>query len=196
MIYCVTCGAKNEDEAKICVSCGRPLVYSGRLDKNVSQPREMCFQGRHEKRDHIGLISFGTFLLLVGIFFTFIPNLASQIESFFQDWQLVQVAENIYFPAPSSSHPSLYFATAEFCIVFGIAQIILLSLEFIQHLPIHRKAETAAGIVFWLGAGNLVYMLSAGSIPWFQFWIVLLILLGISQIARAVVILASRTKSN
>jgi uncharacterized membrane protein YvbJ len=75
MVYCVKCGAKNEDDAEVCVKCGAPLHGP----KRVTTRREnTCFGPRGEKRfeeECFGLpyggaifgILFGIIILILGV---------------------------------------------------------------------------------------------------------------------------------
>ncbi len=59
-VYCVKCGAKNEDTAQSCIQCGQPLYSTG-----VGRSRreeEMCFGLPR----HWGGLIFGIFLIIVG----------------------------------------------------------------------------------------------------------------------------------
>ncbi|NIU38705.1 zinc-ribbon domain-containing protein [Candidatus Bathyarchaeota archaeon] len=47
MVYCTKCGAKNEDGANVCISCGASL-YARR--HRVKHRRNECFGPREEKR--------------------------------------------------------------------------------------------------------------------------------------------------
>lgn len=47
MVYCSKCGAKNEDDAKVCVSCGASLYAPRRVAKRRG---DECFGARGEKR--------------------------------------------------------------------------------------------------------------------------------------------------
>lgn len=74
MVYCSKCGAKNEDDAKICVSCGASLYVPRRVAKRRG---DECFGPREERRfeeECFGLpyggaivgIIFGIFILIWG----------------------------------------------------------------------------------------------------------------------------------
>jgi hypothetical protein len=162
--------------------------------------RQMAYQeggsrlGRRTRdRDNIGLISFGVFVALIGVMYLLTPNISFEIDAFANDLNLVRISNIInqadccYLPAPSSNHPVLYFAVAEFCFIFGLAQIVLLMVEFAQGLSAYRKSRTAGSIVFWLGAGYIDYSLSLGSITWFPSWAALIVVIGFSIIVRSVI---------
>jgi len=61
--------------------------------------------------------------------------------------------------------------------------------------PVARKAETVENIVFWMGASYLViaYLVNM-TIPaeWFVFWAGIIMLFGLSLVARSFILLAKR----
>jgi len=145
-------------------------------------------------------LSAGTFFILLGI--VYVVNLPSslweEVVSFFTSLTLAQVpTTGIYLPAPISpaSHTVLYGAVFQFCIGLGILQIIFLALRLMMNSPIGKTAETMGNLVYWFGAAYLVttYLNSTTDISkWFVFWAGILIILGLSFIARAFVLIAKR----
>jgi hypothetical protein len=103
----------------------------------------------------------------------------------------------ISLPAPANPavHAVLYTAAFQFCVGLGILQIILMALRLMIRSPISKTAETFGHLVYWFGASYLitVYLNNTTTISrWFLFWAGILIILGLSLIARAVVLLAKR----
>jgi len=148
-------------------------------------------------------LSAGTFFILLGIvYFINLPyNLWNEVLDFFGSFTLAQVpTTGIYLPAPlsPSSHAVLYGAVFQFCIGLGILQVIFLLLRLMLNSPISKTAETMGNLVFWFGAGYLVttYLNSTTTISnWFVFWAGILIILGLSLIARSFVLLAKKRMS-
>ncbi len=61
--------------------------------------------------------------------------------------------------------------------------------------PISKTAETMGNLVYWFGAGYLIttYLNSTTDISdWFVFWAGILVILGLSFVARAFVLLIKR----
>jgi hypothetical protein len=149
-------------------------------------------------------ISAGAFFILIGI--VYVINLPSSLWdaaiNFLGSFTLAQVpSTGIYLPAPISpaSHALLYGAIFQFCIGIGILQIIMLTLRFTAHSPIGRVAETMGNLVYWFGSGYLVitYLNSTTDISmWFVFWAGVLIILGLSFVARSFVLLARKWMSS
>ena len=67
------------------------------------------------------LVSFGVFLLILGITVFATPNLGAEISAFVQDVKLEQIQPggNVSFPVPQGPHPQLYGTVALFSIAFG-----------------------------------------------------------------------------
>ena len=61
--------------------------------------------------------------------------------------------------------------------------------------PIRRIAETVGNLVFWLGSAVIanVFLLTGTLNGWFQFWGALIVLIGVSLIARFGVFFAGRS---
>ncbi len=145
-------------------------------------------------------ISAGVFFILVGIIYVIhLPaSLWDALVSFFGSFTLAQVpTTGIYLPAPISpfSHALLYGAVFEFCIGIGILQIIMLVLRYMWQSPIGKTAETMGNLVFWFGTAYLItaYLNSTTDMSkWFVFWAGLLMILGLSFIARAFVLLSKK----
>jgi hypothetical protein len=66
MVYCTKCGAKNEEDAAVCVKCGAPLVAPPPWRRERRRPtEEECF-GLPHGGAIIGLI-FGIIIIFVGL---------------------------------------------------------------------------------------------------------------------------------
>jgi len=143
--------------------------------------------------DILGLASFGVFLVLIGVIFVITPNLGDEIGDFIKDFETVEVYPDVDLPKPASNHPVLYTAVAQFSIVYGLFHIALLILRLYFGDYLKRKAGTLSGVVFWLGAGYLLTILSADNIGWFAFLSWLIIFIGLSLVVRSLVILLFET---
>lgn len=121
-----------------------------------------------EGADWLGLVSFGFFFILVGMLWIITPNLTEKVIEFFKDFQLVNLTEHIVLPAPAhiNLHRVVYTAALQFCLVFGIFQIIILILRFFFGSPLSKKAEALSGAVFLLTVGFFLQMLINETIGW------------------------------
>lgn len=147
----------------------------------------------------IGAISAGAIFILIGtIYVTTLPtSLWDKIVDFFQSFEVVKLSDTLSLPAPAApgTHAVVYNAAFQFCIGIAILQIILLALRLMMHSPISKTAETIGNLVYWFGASYLVptFLNSATDVSaWFAFWAAIIIILGVSMIARAVVLFAKK----
>jgi len=62
----------------------------------ATQERETCFGAGFRKKDYLGLVSFGAFILIVGIVFAANPNLVSDFSSWIE-----QVTDEQHLIRPS-----------------------------------------------------------------------------------------------
>jgi len=140
-------------------------------------------------------ISAGFFLLLVGTLFVITPNLFDNILNFFKDFKLVDVPNtDVLFLGPQlpRSHLTVYQAVGQFSIAVCLFQIVLLALRFFVHSSWEKRSETVGNLVYWGGAAFLIQLFLIESTQWFVFWSTLIIIVGVSMIARAVVMAVSR----
>jgi len=144
---------------------------------------------RREERDILSLASVGFFFLLIGVIWIVTPNLSQEVVDFSKDFELKEAFENVFLPFPAHHHPVVYTAVTRFCFVFGLFQIFILVLRFVFREPADKIAGTFSGMVFWLGAGFVANMLSAGTIKWFVFLGWIIVLIGLSLVIRSLVVL-------
>jgi len=139
------------------------------------------------------------FILLAIIYFVNLPNnLWTSIVNFFSSLTLATVPGTSFgLPAPvvPAAHLTLYVAAFQFALGLGVLEIAVLSIRIMLHSSVSRKAETIENLVFWLGASYLVitYLVNMSIMSeWFVFWAGIVLILGLSLIARAFVLIAKR----
>jgi hypothetical protein len=150
----------------------------------------------------------GFFLILVGVLFISTPNLADKVVTFVSHFHTVQVPNtNIYIPAPEhpGDHIDIYLAARQFSLVWGVFLIAMLGARFLFDSPLRRKAQNLGDIVFWLGTVYLVqtflvaptqtFPQTIDVTKWFEFWAAIVMLVGVSLIARAIFLAAVRLRS-
>jgi len=145
-------------------------------------------------------ISIGAILVLIGIVYALAQpsSLWDSIITFFSNFTTRSVpGTGMSLPAPANpaAHAVLYTAAFQFCIGVGILQVILLVLRLAGRSSIGKTAETVGTLVYWFGAAYLItiYLSDVPDITqWFMFWAGILIMLGLSFIARAFVLLTKR----
>ena len=145
---------------------------------------------RREAQDKLGLVSFGFFILLIGVIWVITPNLFEKVIDFFKDFKLEEeIFPNVSLPAPAGPHPVVYTALARFCFVFGLFQIAILVLRIFFRESLDKVAGAFSGIVFWLGAGYVSNLLAARTIDWFGFIGWLIVFIGLSLVVRSLLVL-------
>ena len=140
-------------------------------------------------------ISVGFFLLLVGTIFVITPNLFDRILDLLRDFELVDVPNSDFIflgPAFPGRHSVVYLAAEQFSFAVGLFQIIILALRFIVPSSWGKRAETVGNLVFWVGAGFLIQSFLIETTQWFVFWSVILMLIGVSLNASAIIMAVSR----
>jgi len=142
---------------------------------------------RSKGMDWLGLLSFGFFLVLFGMIWVLTPNLTEEVRTFFSDFHLKNVTENIVFPAPEHSHPVVYTAAMQFCLIFGAFHIVLIALRLVLHQSLNEISGTISGMVFWLSVGFFLHMLANETIGWFSFLAGFIVSVGLLIIARSIV---------
>lgn len=154
----------------------------------ASQPAARRWRDR-DRDDDTGWISFGAFLIIAAVIYLITPNIVQELETFVRDFRLTEVFHNFWWFEPTASHPVIYRAAEKFCYAFGVVQIGILGLRFARGSSIHGKAETSSSVVFWLGLGYVLGLLSQGTLTWFLFLGAFVILVGVSIIVRAIILI-------
>ncbi len=80
MVICSKCGAENQEHAEFCSDCGVSFYSLTRRDAR----EDACFGADKRGRDYMGFISFGSFLIIIGIVITVNPNVFSNLLVWFK----------------------------------------------------------------------------------------------------------------
>jgi hypothetical protein len=150
----------------------------------------------------------GFFLILIGALFITNPNLFDNVVKFLSNFKITQVGTtDIYVPAPENigDYIDVYLAARQFSLVWGVFLIGMAGARFILGSHVRRKAENIGDIVFWLGATYLIQTFlvqTTQALPqtidatkWFEFWATIIVLVGVSLIARAIFLLVARARN-
>ena len=146
----------------------------------------------------LSAVGVGFVFILIGIIYITTPGIWDRIVDFFSNMTTTAVPNTtVYLPVPihPNAHTVLYDALFRFTIGVGILQIVILGLRLGLGSTITRTAETVGNLVFWFGAAYLIntYLNATTTMNiWFTFWAGILVVLGLSLIARALVLLAKR----
>jgi len=142
---------------------------------------------RYPSTGWLGTLSFGFFVVLLGVIWIITPNLSGEIIDFAKDFDLEHVSEHIILPAPQHDHPILYKAAMQFCLAFGVFQVVILVLRFLFHDSLQRTSGTISNIAFWFGTSFFLNMLANGSIEWLGLIAGLIISGGLAIVASSLV---------
>ena len=157
-----------------------------------------------QKSLHESLItafSIGGFFIVLGIVFGLTHDISQNTNKFFSDLTSVTFpfgspgsTMSLFAPAHPADHQSFYSVVMNFLIGVGVLQIVILALRLMLHSRISQIAQSVGDLIFWVGAAVLVnFVLLAGTqSSWFQFWSLLIVLIGVSLIARFFVYFAKR----
>jgi hypothetical protein len=158
------------------------------LNKNKEMPRQ-------HQEGLFTAVSVGFFILLVGTLLVINPDLFGEILDFFRDFDAVKVPNtDVSFIAPEfpRSHLTVYQAAGQFSIALAVFQIVILALRFVINSSWGKRSENVGNLVFWGGAAFLIQSFLIENTQWFVFWSTIIIIVGVSLIARAAVMAVSR----
>jgi len=140
-------------------------------------------------------ISFGFFLLLLGILFVSTPDLFGKISDFFTDFGIEEVSNSgVFLPAPENpqSHLALYTVMGTVSIAAVVFQAIILALRFVISSSWSKRAETMGSFVYWIAVAFLVQWFLIDRTQWFVFWSFIIMAAGVSLLVRAGVMALSK----
>jgi tetrahydromethanopterin S-methyltransferase subunit B len=144
-------------------------------------------------------LAVGGVFIILGLVVALTPNILQEANAFARDitnvtYPVGSGTANLPAPANPSAHIGLFTAVMYFFLGVGILQIIILPLRLWVKSPTRRIAETVGNLVFWLGGAAVanVYLLTGTLTGWFQFWIGLIFLVGLSLIARFIIYFSRR----
>lgn len=161
MPTCPKCGAETEKDDEFCRFCGTHLVAetSESLERKSSvQEREVCFGEGERYRDYSGLVSFGVFLLIVGIIFLANPNLISD----FRLWiERMRSQETLLRPTRG-----LIDSAALFFALIGISDFFLAGVRFMAHQRLRRVLSNILSGVALVSFSYFIYLYGGHALTW------------------------------
>lgn len=165
-----------------------------------SQPKIVERPAHRQSESIISAISVGfVFILFGSIYVLALPtSLFEKVVAFFGSLTLREVPGTaMSLPAPISpaAHSVFYTAVFQFCLGLVFLQVVVLLLRLVWHSPTPKTAETLGNLVFWSGAAWLAttFLNTHTTVnTWFAFWAGMLIMMGLSLIARSIVLLLRR----
>ena len=152
----------------------------------------------------IAAVSVGLFFILVGVVVVTNSNFWSNLQDFFNHFTVANVTNTqtqLPVPAVPAAHTAVYTAAFQFALGMAALQVLILAMRLTLGSRLRRTAETIGNLVFWSGTAYflnwLSEMKSTLSISqqqqlWFEFWAIILILIGVSIVARGLTVIAGR----
>jgi hypothetical protein len=142
----------------------------------------------------------GVFIIL-GVVIAITPDISQKTTAFFNNLTSVSYhlgdssTLNLPVPANPSQHIGFFIAVMDFILGVGILQIIILPIRLLIKSSIRRIADAVGNLVFWLGGAVVsnVFLLAGTQTGWFQFWAWLILLTGLSLIARFLAYLINKS---
>ena len=147
----------------------------------------------------LSAVSAGFFLILIGMLFVTIPNLFDKTVAFFRDFDLTQVPhlEGVLLPGPQNPRTvdalAVYSAIERFSLVWAVFLTAMLGARFLLNSPRRSKAQNLGDVAFWFGTAYVAQnlLIDVDTTEWFGFWAVIIVLVGVSLIARALYLAAA-----
>jgi hypothetical protein len=148
----------------------------------------------------IGAVAVGAVFILIGLVFVLaLPNnLWDKTFGFFSNLttrEAPRTGITLIAPANPGAHAVFYNAVFQFSLGIAFLQVVILALRLGLGSRIGRIAETIGNLVFWVGASYLVNNFlnnSTNLTAWFSFWAAIIIVVGLSIVARVLVLMAKR----
>ena len=166
--------------------------------------KKLNMQGLPDKRKEnfiTGMYLGFILVLLVVLYYVNVHvDVWNDFNHFLNNFVLASIpGTSLQLPAPGSpgANVSLYNLAFQFCIGLGAIEIVILLTRMWFNSPLTRKAETIENVVFWLGTSYLVitYLVNITIISeWFVFWAGIILIGGLSLVARSFVLLANRPR--
>ena len=162
----------------------------------MAQPQESSYRTRIGVHEGIlSAVSAGVFLFLVGSLFIIHPNLYNDLVTFFSNFTTASAfgSTNVILPIPIDvgAHVAVYTAVMQFSLAWGVFLAAMVVVRFAANASTRRKARNVSDIVFWFGTAYLIQTWLINQHKWFQFWALIIILLGFSLLIRAIYLAAA-----
>ncbi|HML02547.1 MAG TPA: zinc ribbon domain-containing protein [Candidatus Bathyarchaeia archaeon] len=168
MVNCPKCGKVAEKDDLFCRFCGASLGHETDAPQKPTQPaedyryakepEEYCF-GEHERHtDLTGLISFGIFLLIIGVIFVTNPNIGAQLNTWATKMQNTQMLSRP--PQEIISSAVLFFA------VIGLSELLISGIRSLTYKRRWRALRTAFSGIALITFSYLIYLYGKRVLGW------------------------------
>lgn len=156
MATCPECGTKTKEDDKFCGSCGASLTTKTdkqSIEKRHYRERDVCFEGER-RTDYTGLVSFGIFLLIVGIIFVANPNLVTD----FRVWVEEMTNRETFLKPPLGliNSATLFFG------LIGVSNFFVAGVRFITYKRMRRVLGGVLSGVAFVVFSYLLHLYGSG----------------------------------
>jgi DNA-directed RNA polymerase subunit RPC12/RpoP/drug/metabolite transporter (DMT)-like permease len=160
MPTCSKCGAEIEKDDLFCPYCGAQLTTqpSKEYEKETYvHGRDVCFEVER-RRDYTGLISFGIFLVIIGIVFIANPNVTSNFSSWTE--QMTKAKSLSRPPQDLINSAALFFG------LIGLSDFFLAAVRFIAHRVTRRALSNILSGAALVLFSYLIYLYGRHELTW------------------------------
>lgn len=152
--FCHFCGASLKDQT----SASEKPAQPSEGQRYAREPEDYCFGRRERRRDYTGLVSFGIFLLIVGIIFIVNTDLFSQLNSWVERMSNAQMLSRP--PQEIINSAVLFFA------LVGVSDFFVSGVRYMVYERKRRALGTAFSGVALIAFSYLIYLYGQHTLAW------------------------------
>jgi uncharacterized Zn finger protein (UPF0148 family) len=153
-LFCRFCGASLKDETKVSEKPAQPA----KEQRYAREPEEYCFGEREHHADYTGLISFGLFLLIIGIIFIANPNIGSQLNTWVNTMSKAQML--------SRPRQEIINSAVLFFALVGLSDLFVSGLRFMIYRRKWRALRSSFSGVALIIFSYLIYLYGQHTLRW------------------------------
>jgi hypothetical protein len=185
---CPKCGAETDKDDQFCRFCGASLKAGTKAPEKPAEPSdkekyaretEICFGERERHPDYTGLVSFGIFLLIIGIIFIANPNIFSQLNSWTKQMSTAQML--LRPPREIINSAVLFFA------LIGLSNFFVSGIRFMTYKSKRRALGDVLSGVALMTFSYFVYLYGQRTLRWEMALAVEVAVIGLLVVAYGVV---------
>jgi hypothetical protein len=164
---CPRCGKEAERDDQFCRFCGAPLKVETKTPVKPAEPAEeekyreepeFCFGERERHADYTGLVSFGLFLLIIGVIFVANPSIFSQLNSWANQ---MSKAQSLLRPPREVINSAVLFF-----VLVGLSDFFVSGIRFMTHRRKRRAVRNVFSGVALITFSYLVYLYGQRTLVW------------------------------